>query len=281
VSLRGEGESRAAAGGRRARIIAIANQKGGVGKTTTAVNLATAFAEAGRRVLLIDLDPQGNASTGLGFAADLRGLTSYDLLRGDGELDSAMVPTVVLRLFLVPASPDLAGIELEMGQEDRREFLLSRMIRGQVDAFDEVLIDCPPSLNLLTINALVAAERVLVPLQCEFYALEGLAQLMRTVERVQQGLNPRLALEGVLLTMYDQRNNLSDLVAADVRRHFGAKVYATMIPRNVRISEAPSHGMPVLLYDPRCAGSQAYVQLAAEMMPRAADAVGQDRGAAA
>jgi chromosome partitioning protein len=281
VSLRGEGESRAIAGGRRARIIAIANQKGGVGKTTTAVNLATAFAEAGRRVLLIDLDPQGNASTGLGFAADLRGLTSYDLLRGDGELDSAMVPTVVLRLFLVPASPDLAGIELEMGQEDRREFLLSRMIRGQVDAFDEVLIDCPPSLNLLTINALVAAERVLVPLQCEFYALEGLAQLMRTVERVQQGLNPRLALEGVLLTMYDQRNNLSDLVAADVRRHFGAKVYATMIPRNVRISEAPSHGMPVLLYDPRCAGSQAYVQLAAEMMPRGADAVGQDRGAAA
>jgi len=281
VSLRGEGESRAVAGGRRARIIAIANQKGGVGKTTTAVNLATAFAEAGRRVLLIDLDPQGNASTGLGFAADLRGLTSYDLLRGDGEVDSAMVPTVVLRLFLVPASPDLAGIELEMGQEDRREFLLSRMIRGQVDAFDEVLIDCPPSLNLLTINALVAAERVLVPLQCEFYALEGLAQLMRTVERVQQGLNPRLALEGVLLTMYDQRNNLSDLVAADVRRHFGAKVYATMIPRNVRISEAPSHGMPVLLYDPRCAGSQAYVQLAAEMMPRGAGAVGQDRGAAA
>jgi len=281
VSLRGEGESRAVAGGRRARIIAIANQKGGVGKTTTAVNLATAFAEAGRRVLLIDLDPQGNASTGLGFAADLRGLTSYDLLRGDGEVDSAMVPTVVLRLFLVPASPDLAGIELEMGQEDRREFLLSRMIRGQVDAFDEVLIDCPPSLNLLTINALVAGERVLVPLQCEFYALEGLAQLMRTVERVQQGLNPRLALEGVLLTMYDQRNNLSDLVAADVRRHFGAKVYATMIPRNVRISEAPSHGMPVLLYDPRCAGSQAYIQLAAEMMRHGAGTATQDRGAAA
>ena len=281
MSLRGEGESRAVAGGRRARSIAIANQKGGVGKTTTAVNLATAFAEAGRRVLLIDLDPQGNASTGLGFAADLRGLTSYDLLRGGGELDSAMVPTVVLRLFLVPASPDLAGIELEMGQEDRREFLLSRMIRGQVDAFDEVLIDCPPSLNLLTINALVAAERVLVPLQCEFYALEGLAQLMRTVERVQQGLNPRLALEGVLLTMYDQRNNLSDLVAADVRRHFGAKVYATMIPRNVRISEAPSHGMPVLLYDPRCAGSQAYIQLAAEMMRHGAGTATQDRGAAA
>jgi chromosome partitioning protein len=268
VSLRGEGEPRAAAGGRRARIIAIANQKGGVGKTTTAVNLATAFAEAGRRVLVIDLDPQGNASTGLGFAVEARGLTTYDLLRGDSGLDSVIVATAVPRLFLVPASADLAGIELEMGQEERREFLLANMIRGWVGAFDEVLIDCPPSLNLLTINALVGAERVLVPLQCEFYALEGLAQLMRTVERVQQGLNPRLALEGVLLTMYDQRNNLSDLVAADVRRHFGAKVYTTMIPRNVRISEAPSHGMPVLLYDPRCAGSQAYIQLAGEMMRR-------------
>jgi len=268
VSLRGEGEPRAAAGGRRARIIAIANQKGGVGKTTTAVNLATAFAEAGRRVLVIDLDPQGNASTGLGFAVEARGLTTYDLLRGDSGLDSVIVATAVPRLFLVPGSADLAGIELEMGQEDRREFLLANMIRGWVGAFDEVLIDCPPSLNLLTINALVGAERVLVPLQCEFYALEGLAQLMRTVERVQQGLNPRLALEGVLLTMYDQRNNLSDLVAADVRRHFGAKVYTTMIPRNVRISEAPSHGMPVLLYDPRCAGSQAYIQLAGEMMRR-------------
>jgi chromosome partitioning protein len=268
VSLRGEGEPRAVAGGRRARIIAIANQKGGVGKTTTAVNLATAFAEAGRRVLVIDLDPQGNASTGLGFAVEARGLTTYDLLRGDSGLDSVIVATAVPRLFLVPASADLAGIELEMGQEERREFLLANMIRGWVGAFDEVLIDCPPSLNLLTINALVGAERVLVPLQCEFYALEGLAQLMRTVERVQQGLNPRLALEGVLLTMYDQRNNLSDMVAADVRRHFGAKVYTTMIPRNVRISEAPSHGMPVLLYDPRCAGSQAYIQLAGEMMRR-------------
>ncbi len=268
MSLRGEGEPRAVAGGRRARIIAIANQKGGVGKTTTAVNLATAFAEAGRRVLVIDLDPQGNASTGLGFAVEARGLTTYDLLRGDSGLDSVIVATAVPRLFLVPGSADLAGIELEMGQEDRREFLLANMIRGWVGAFDEVLIDCPPSLNLLTINALVGAERVLVPLQCEFYALEGLAQLMRTVERVQQGLNPRLALEGVLLTMYDQRNNLSDLVAADVRRHFGAKVYTTMIPRNVRISEAPSHGMPVLLYDPRCAGSQAYIQLAGEMMRR-------------
>jgi chromosome partitioning protein len=281
VSPRGEGESRAVAGGRRARIIAIANQKGGVGKTTTAVNLATAFAEAGRRVLLIDLDPQGNASTGLGFPTEARGPTTYDLLRGDSEVDAAMVPTVVLRLFLVPGSADLAGIELEMSQENRREFLLARMLRGQLGVFDEVLIDCPPSLNLLTINALVAADSVLVPLQCEFYALEGLAQLMRTIERVQQALNPRLALEGVLLTMYDQRNNLSDLVAADVRRHFGEKVYATMIPRNVRVSEAPSHGLPSLLYDPRCAGSQAYTQLAAEMLRQGAAIARDGQGAAA
>jgi len=281
VSPRGEGESRAVAGERRARIIAIANQKGGVGKTTTAVNLATAFAEAGRRVLLIDLDPQGNASTGLGFPTEARGPTTYDLLRGDSELDTAMVPTVVLRLFLMPGSADLAGIELEMSQENRREFLLARMLRGQLGVFDEVLIDCPPSLNLLTINALVAADTVLVPLQCEFYALEGLAQLMRTIERVQQGLNPRLALEGVLLTMYDQRNNLSEQVAADVRRHFGGKVYATMIPRNVRVSEAPSHGLPALLYDPRCAGSLAYTQLAAEMMRQGGGTARASEGAAA
>jgi len=281
VSPRGEGESRAVVGERRARIIAIANQKGGVGKTTTAVNLATAFAEAGRRVLLIDLDPQGNASTGLGFPTEARGPTTYDLLRGDSELDTAMVPTVVLRLFLMPGSADLAGIELEMSQENRREFLLARMLRGQLGVFDEVLIDCPPSLNLLTINALVAADTILVPLQCEFYALEGLAQLMRTIERVQQGLNPRLALEGVLLTMYDQRNNLSEQVAADVRRHFGGKVYATMIPRNVRVSEAPSHGLPALLYDPRCAGSLAYTRLAAEMMRQGGGTARASEGAAA
>ena len=281
MNLRGEGEPRAVSGGRRARIIAIANQKGGVGKTTTAVNLATAFAATGRRVLVVDLDPQGNASTGLGFPTEARGPTTYDLLRGDSEVDTAMMPTVVLRLFLVPGSADLAGIELEMSQENRREFLLARMLRGQLGVFDEVLIDCPPSLNLLTINALVAADSVLVPLQCEFYALEGLAQLMRTIERVQQALNPRLALEGVLLTMYDQRNNLSDLVAADVRRHFGDKVYATMIPRNVRVSEAPSHGLPALLYDPRCAGSQAYTQLAAEMLRQGTGIARESEGAAA
>jgi chromosome partitioning protein len=280
VSLRGEGEARPS-GAQRARIIGIANQKGGVGKTTTAVNLATALADRGRRVLLIDLDPQGNASTGLGFTPADRGKTTYDLLRGDVELDTAMAATVVLRLFLVPASPDLAGIELEIAQEDRRESLLARSLRGQAAGFDEVFIDCPPSLNLLTINALTAADTVLVPLQCEYYALEGLAQLMRTIERVQQALNPRLVLEGVVLTMYDQRNNLSELVAEDVRRHLGDKVYKTLIPRNVRVSEAPSHGMPVLMYDPRCAGAEAYADLAAEMLRRNAGAGRERQGAAA
>jgi chromosome partitioning protein len=257
---------------RRARIIAVANQKGGVGKTTTAVNLATALAAAGHRILVIDLDPQGNASTGLGIARAARSVTSFDLLLGECELDAAVVATAVPRLALVPASPDLAGAELEVSQRPHREFLLSHAIRSRLAEYDEVLIDCPPSLNLLTINALVAADRVLVPLQCEFYALEGLAQLMSTIERVQRALNPRLTLQGVLLTMYDRRNNLCDLVAADVRCHFGDKVYATVIPRNVRVSEAPSHGMPVLIYDHRCPGSQAYMRLAAEMLRQGAPA---------
>ena len=268
MNLRGEGESRAMAGARRARIIAIANQKGGVGKTTTAVNLATAFAATGRRVLVVDLDPQGNASTGLGRPPGEGAASSYDVLLGESPLDEATVATAVPRLGLVPASPDLAGAELELSQQPEREFRLAQAIRARVGDLDEVLIDCPPSLNLLTINALVAADRVLVPLQCEFYALEGLAQLMRTIERVQQGLNPRLALHGVLLTMYDRRNNLCDLVAADVRGHFGDKVYKTVIPRNVRVSEAPSHGLPVLIYDHRCPGAQAYIRLAAEILRR-------------
>jgi chromosome partitioning protein len=256
-------------------VIAVANQKGGVGKTTTAVNLATALAAAEHRILLIDLDPQGNASTGLGATREARGVSSYNLLLGECELEAAAVATAVPRLKLVPASPDLAGAELELSQIEHREVLLSRAIRHRLAGYDEVLIDCPPSLNLLTINALVAADRVLVPLQCEFYALEGLAQMMQTIERVQRALNPRLALQGVVLTMFDRRNNLCDLIAADVRGHFGDKVYDTVIPRNVRVSEAPSHGMPVLIYDHRCPGSQAYIRLAAEMLRRG------DMGAAA
>jgi chromosome partitioning protein len=253
---------------RRARIVALANQKGGVGKTTTAINLATALAAAGHRVLLIDLDPQGNASTGLGVKRPARSVTSYELILGEAELEQAIVATTIPRLSVVPASQDLAGAEFELAARERREFLLSRAVRSRVRDYEEVLIDCPPSLNLLTINALVAADLVMVPLQCEFYALEGLSQLMRTIERVQRALNPRLELQGVVLTMYDQRNNLCDQVAADVRSHLGAKVFETMIPRNVRIAEAPSHGKPVLIYDHGCAGSQAYIRLAAEVLRR-------------
>ena len=253
---------------RRARIVAVANQKGGVGKTTTAINLATALAAAGHRVLVIDLDAQGNASTGLGIERKARALTSYELILGETELESAVVTTDIPGLFVIPASQDLAGADLEFTARERREFLLSRAIRSQVGDYDEVLVDCPPSLNLLTINALVAADSVLVPLQCEFYALEGLSQLMRTIERVQRALNPRLELQGVVLTMYDQRNNLCDQVAADVRSHLGGSVFDTMIPRNVRIAEAPSHGKPVLIYDHGCAGSQAYIRLAAEVLRR-------------
>ena len=263
-----EAEPRAVPVVRRARITALANQKGGVGKTTTAINLATALAAAGHRVLLIDLDPQGNASTGLGIELPARAVTSYEVILGEAELERAIVASDIPGLTIVPASQDLAGAEVELAARERREFLLSRAIRSRVGDYDEVLVDCPPSLNLLTINALVAADSVLVPLQCEFYALEGLSQLMRTIDRVQRALNPRLDLQGVLLTMYDQRNNLCDQVARDVRGHFGAKVFDTMIPRNVRIAEAPSHGKPVLIYDHGCAGAQAYIRLGAEVLRR-------------
>ena len=263
-----EAEPRGAAVARRARIVALANQKGGVGKTTTAINLATALAAAGRRVLVIDLDPQGNASTGLGLQRTARAVTSYELILGEAELDQVVLATAIPQLSIVSASQDLAGAEVELAGRERREFLLSRAIRSRVRDYDDVLIDCPPSLNLLTINALVAADSVLVPLQCEFYALEGLTQLMRTIERVQRALNPRLELQGMVLTMYDQRNNLCDQVARDVRGNFGARVFDTMIPRNVRVAEAPSHGKPVLIYDHACAGSQAYIRLAAEMLRR-------------
>ena len=253
---------------RSPRILAVVNQKGGVGKTTTAINLATALAAVHRRVLVIDFDPQGNASTGLGIPRQARAVTSYDVLLADRPLGDATVSTAVPGLFLVPASVDLTGAEVELVELPRREYRLRQALERARPDYDYVLIDCPPSLGLLTLNALVAADAVLVPLQCEFYALEGLSHLIRTIERVKRHLNPALEIQGVVLTMFDKRNNLSDLVAADVRGHFGAKVYDTVIPRNVRVSEAPSHGKPVLLYDFRCPGAQAYAHLAGEVLRR-------------
>jgi chromosome partitioning protein len=251
------------------RVLAIANQKGGVGKTTTAINLATALAAVGERVLLIDLDPQGNASTGLGVPRSARRATMYDVLVSEASLASAVIATSVPGLELVAADPDLSGLELELGSHPRRSHRLRDAIAGQTgQPYAYVLIDCPPSLNVLTVNAMTAADAVLVPLQCEFFALEGLSQLMRTVELVRGSLNPRLEIQGVVLTMYDRRNSLSAQVAADVRAHFGDKVYQTVIPRNVRVSEAPSFGKPALVYDLKCAGSQAYMDLARELLGR-------------
>ena len=255
------------------RVIAIANQKGGVGKTTTAINLGTALAAIRQKVAIIDLDPQGNASTGLGVPPNKRTLTSYDVLIGGDPLKSALVPTVVPGLSIVPSDQLLSGVELELADDQRRSYRLKRAVDQSLAALsddeeglDYVLIDCPPSLNVLTVNALTAADAILVPLQCEFFALEGLSQLLRTVERVRGHLNTRLDIQGVVLTMYDSRNNLSAEAAADVRDYFGDKVYKTMIPRNVRVSEAPSVGKPVLLYDLNCTGSQAYVGLAKEIV---------------
>jgi len=254
-----------------ARVLVVANQKGGVGKTTTAINLGTALAAVGQKVLVIDLDPQGNASTGLGIGRAQRKVTSYDVLMATAPLAEAIVPTRIPGLFIVPATVDLSGAELELVAERGRNYRLRDALTAFAETGSEisyVLIDCPPALSLLTVNAMAAAHAVVVPLQCEFFALEGLSMLLKTIERVRTGLNPTLEVQGVILTMFDKRNNLSDQVAADVRAHLGDKVYQTVIPRNVRISEAPSHGLPALVYDLRCPGSQAYIKLAGELIQR-------------
>jgi len=255
---------------RALRVLVVANQKGGVGKTTTAINLGTALAAVGERVLLIDSDPQGNASTGLGVGRAQRKTTLYDVLMGEKPLTDAIVATAVPGLDLTPSDPDLSGVELELGNAPRRSYKLRDALHAirEGGEYSYVLIDCPPSLNLLTVNAMAAADAVLVPLQCEFFALEGLTQLMRTIDLVKGSLNPRLEIQGVVLTMYDRRNSLSEQVASDVRGHFGETVYQTVIPRNVRVSEAPSFGKPALVYDLKCAGSQAYLKLAREVVLR-------------
>ena len=261
----------------RLRVLAITNQKGGVGKTTTAINLGTALAAVGERVLVIDFDPQGNASTGLGISLETRMKTSYDVMTGAAGLLEAAVPTAIPGLHVVPANADLVGLETSLMSDASRPFKLRDAVAaliGQLRArpadaqFNYALIDCPPSLNLLTLNALAAAHAVLVPVQCEFFALEGLSQLLSTVERIRQRFNPGLSILGVALTMYDRRNRLTDQVSADVRAVLGKVVFETVIPRNVRLSEAPSHGLPALIYDHRCSGSQAYIALARELLVR-------------
>jgi chromosome partitioning protein len=257
---------------RAPRVLAVANQKGGVGKTTTAINLGTALAAIGEDVLIIDLDPQGNASTGLGIDRRNRQYSTYDVLTGEAALRDAIVATAVPRLHLAPSTLDLSGLELEIGQARDRAYRLRSALTPLNTVggtrFTYVLVDCPPSLNLLTVNAMAAANAILVPLQCEFFALEGLSQLLKTVESVREQLNPGLTIHGIVLTMFDARNNLSGQVVADVREFMGSKVYDTIIPRNVRVSEAPSYGKPVLVYDLKCSGSEAYLRLATEIIQR-------------
>jgi len=258
------------------RILALANQKGGVGKTTTAINLGTALAAVGESVLIVDLDPQGNASTGLGVVRRPQQRSTYHVLMGEAELTDVIVSSGIPRLDCAPSTMDLLGAELELSEISRKTYRLADAIQ-RLEAnplarrYSYILADCPPSLNLLTINALSAADAILVPLQCEFFALEGLSQLLKTVDRVKGSLNPKLSVQGVVLTMFDRRNSLSEQVAQDVRSVLGDKVYQTVIPRNVRVSEAPSHGKPVLLYDHECAGSQAYIRLASEVIRRERD----------
>ncbi len=253
--------------GKRPRLLAVANQKGGVGKTTTAVNLATALCAVGQRVLLVDLDAQGNASTGLGIRrADVEKST-YDVLFDDADIEEISVKTKVPGLFVVPSSVHLAGAEIELVSVDEREYKLKKALRKPLP-YDYVIVDCPPSLSLLTLNAFVAVDSIVVPLQCEFFALEGLSHLIKTIERVKRSFNSELDIHGVVLTMFDKRNNLSGAVAADVRKYFGDKVYKTVIPRNVRLSEAPSYGLPAIVYDMKCPGAQAYIHLASEVIRR-------------
>ena len=259
------------------RVLVLANQKGGVGKTTTAINLGTALAAMGERVLIVDLDPQGNASTGLGIGRDERKFSTYDVLNGDASLKAVLRETGVPRLSIAPSTLDLVGLELEIAGRPDRAYCLKKALTTLAEEqtelppeerFTYVLVDCPPSLNLLTMNAMAAAHSVVVPLQCEFFALEGLSQLLNTVEQVRNTLNPELTIHGIVLTMFDQRNSLATQVVADVRGFMGDKVYETVIPRNVRVSEAPSHGKPVMLYDIKCSGSQAYLKLASEVIQR-------------
>ena len=261
-------EENAAPRGKRARVFAIANQKGGVGKTTTAINLGTALAACDLKVLVVDLDPQGNASTGFGLTRGDRKRNIYKPLIERGEVKGCVVPTHVPGLSLVPSAVDLSGAEVELAQAEERETRLRSALAPLLGDYDYILVDCPPALGFLTLNAFTAADSVLVPLQAEFYALEGLSHLMRTIERVRRAFNPNLEIQGVVLTMYDKRNNLCDMVANDVREYLGDVVYDTVIPRNVRISEAPSHGKPVLLYDMKSTGAQAYIKLAGEMLRR-------------